>query len=110
MKKTIKEIKEALPNLKSEKVEILSDELDKVLAIKTLFKSDGGKLLITRLRNNCALSMRKAVEAAKSGNNTVPYILDYAANLDLLQSLGDLSLEEELREQLDEAVREAMGE
>lgn len=29
--------------------------------------------------------------------------------MDLLQTLGDLSLEEELREQLDQAVKDAMA-
>lgn len=107
MEKTYKDIKKALPDLESEKVKDLSDELDRILAIKTLFQSEGGKVLITVLRNNCGVAMRKAVLAAKKGENTVPFLLDYSANVDLLSTVQDISFEEELREQLDEAVKEA---
>jgi len=110
-KKTYKEIKKALPAIKSEKVEIISDELDKILAIKKLFLSEGGKELITLLRNNCSIALRKAVLAAKNGDEKLlsAHVLDYSANMDLLSTVQDISLEEELREQLDDAVKEAMA-
>jgi len=110
MKKTISEIKKALPNIKSEKVEVIADELDRILSIKKLFQSDGGKELITLLRNNCSVSLRKAIICAKKGEEKelISLILDYGANMNLLSSVQDISLEEELRLQLDEAVKEAM--
>lgn len=109
MKKTIREIKKSLPELQSEKVEVLANELDRILSIKKLFQSDGGKELITLLRNNCSIAIRKAMVAAKNGEKTESFLLDYSANLDLLSSVQDISLEEEIRKQLDEAVKEAFG-
>ncbi len=109
-KKTYKEIQEALPNLANEKVETMSDELDRILAIKTLFQSEGGKELITVLRNNCAISLRKAIINAKKGeaHELIAAVLDYSANVDLLATCQDISMEEEVRTQLDEAVKEAL--
>lgn len=109
MKKTITEIKKALPDINSEKVVDISNELDKILAIKRLFNSDGGRVLIDLLRNNCTIALRKAVIAAKNADEKLltALILDYSANMDLLSTVRDVSLEEELREQLDEAVKEA---
>ena len=112
-KRTFKDIKTSIPNLEksegAEKVEVLADELDRILSIKGLFQSDGGRELITVLRNNCANAVKKAVYAAKNGENTVPFLLDYSANMDLLSTIQDISIEEELRVQLDEAVKEAMN-
>lgn len=111
-KKTYKEIKKAIPKIDSEKVEIISDELDRILAIKKLFQSEGGKELITVLRNNCSIALRKLMVKAKD-NPSLPellgYISTYTANMDLLSTVQDISLEEELRVQLDEAVVEAMN-
>ena len=109
MKKTLREIKKALPDLQSEKVEVLSNELDRILSIKKLFHSDGGKELISLLRNNCSIAIRKALVAAKNGDKTEPFLLDYAANLDLLSTVQDISIEEEIRQQLDDAVQEAFS-
>lgn len=108
-KKTIREIKTALPGIESEKVDVLADELDNILALKELFTSDGGKVLINRLRDNCSVALRKAIVAAKSGDTDklIPFILDYSANINLLSSIQDISMEKEIREQLDEAVKEA---
>jgi len=112
-KKTYKSIKKSIPKIEesegAEKVEVLSDELDRILSIKTLFQSEGGKELITVLRNNCANAIKKAVLAAKTGENNIPFLLDYSANMDLLSTLQDISIEDELRIQLDEAVKEAMN-
>lgn len=110
--KTKDEIKKALPNIKSEKVDVISDELDRILEIKKLFQSAGGKQLITLLRNNCASALRKAVIAAKKGEDKelVALVLDYSANMDLISTVRDISLEKEMREQLDEAVKEAYEE
>ncbi len=109
-KKTISEIKKALPGIESTKVEDISNELDRILAIKTLFQSDGGKELINVLRNNCSIVLRKLILKAKE-NPDLPTLLgliaSYSANIDLLATVQDISLEEELRQQLDEAVKEA---
>lgn len=112
MAKTYKEIKEALPDLQSEKVNVLADELDRILEIKKLFESEGGKHLVTILRNNCANTLRKLVIKSKE-NPDLPTLLGlisaYSANIDLLSTMRDVSMEQELREQLDEAVREAVN-
>lgn len=104
---TLREINHALPNLKSEEVADIATELDRVLSIKTLFQSDGGEVLISKLRTNCSVALRKALIAARKGDNGNPFILDWGANADLLASVQDISLEEELRLQLDEAVLKA---
>lgn len=69
-------------------------------------------MLITFLRNNCASNLRKLVATAKEKpelSSLLTIIFEYSSNMDLLQTLGDLSLEEELREQLDQAVKDAMA-
>lgn len=111
MQKTIREIKEALPNINSEKVEALSDELDKILSLKRLFTSSDGKVLIDVLRKNCAIAIRKSVLAAKNGDKELlmALTLEYSASMELLSTVQDISLEEEIRTQLDEAVREALA-
>jgi hypothetical protein len=111
-KQTIKEIREALPGIQSEKVEVISDELDKVLALKRLWKSPDGEQLLTVLRNNCSISLRKLVTIAKTDpkiENLLSVIFEYSSNMDLLATIQDISTEEELRTQLDDAVKEAMG-
>ncbi len=109
--KTIKEIKTALPDLESEKVEIISDELDRVLGLKALFKSDGGKELIKVLRDNCIRALTALVAESKDKpdiNTILGLISTYSANIDLLAQLQEIKFEEELRNQLDDAVKEAM--
>lgn len=110
MSKTYKEIKKALPDLESNKVADISNELDRILAIKTLFQSEGGKELINVLRTNCSTTLRKLILKSKD-NPDLPTLLGliaaYSANIDLLSTVQDISIEEELRLQLDEAVREA---
>lgn len=105
-KKTFSEIKKALPDINSEEVEVISDTLDEILAIKRVLDSEGGAILLSVLKDNCSVALRKAILAAKKGevNNLVPHILDYSANMDLLAKMQDVSLETELRDQLDEAV------
>jgi hypothetical protein len=104
---TLREINTALPDLKSEKVSDIAIELDKILAIKKLFQSDGGEILIADLRTRCSLALRKALLCVKEGGNPAPFILDWGANMEVLTRVQDISLEEELRGQLDEAVIEA---
>lgn len=110
MKKTLREIKSSLPGIEvSEKVEILSDELDRILAIKKLFESEGGAELIKLLRENCFVTLRKLVATAKSEpdlNTLLGLIFNYSANVDLLSTMQDISMEEEIRVQLDEAVKD----
>lgn len=96
---------------KTQKVQDISDELERILAIKELFKSKGGEQLLTLLRNNCASNLRKLVTIAKEKpelDMLLSTVFEYSANLDLLSTLGDLSLEDELRVQLDDAIKEAM--
>ena len=110
MAKTYKEIKKALPDLENNKVKDISDELDRILAIKTLFQSEGGKELINVLRNNCSVTLRKLILKAKENpdlQTLLGLIAMYSANIDLLSTVQDISIEEELREQLDFAVKEA---
>lgn len=109
-KRTIKEIKAAIPDLKSEKVEILADELDRIETLKAVFDSEGGKMLITLLRQNCEASLmhlRGALADRPSLDVLMGHIAQYNANTDLLAQLQDISVEEEIRRQLDEAVKEA---
>lgn len=107
MGKILKEIKSALPHIESDAVEAYAGELDRILALKSLFDSEGGRELISVLRESCAVAIRKAVVAVKAGDTPNPFILDYSANLSLLSKLQDVSMEEEIRKQLDEAVKEA---
>jgi len=110
-KKTFKEIKEGIPELESEKVEVIADTLDSVLAMKRLWSSNDGKELLEVLKNNCAIALRKATVAAESGDKDLllAVMLKYAANMDLLATIQDIGTEVELRNQLDEAVKEAMA-
>lgn len=104
---TLREINKALPSLKSDKVADIADELDKILAIKQLFQSEGGQVLIEDLRSKCSIALRKALLCAREGGNPNSHVLDWGANMDVLTRVQDISLEEELREQLDNAVIEA---
>lgn len=108
MGKTSKEIKDALPEVDSPAVDAYAEELDRILALKSLFDSEGGRELLSVLKGSCAIALRKAVVAVKDGNDPNPFILDYSANLDLLTRLQDISMEEEIRNQLDEYVKEAV--
>lgn len=112
-KNTFKEIKKALPNLKSEKVKDISDELDRILAIKRIFQSEDGKELIRELRDTCSTILRKLIIAYKNTPD-LPTLMGLIASLDsnymLLTKVQDISMEQELREQLDEAVIESRGE
>lgn len=109
--KTYSEIKKALPKLESQKVKDYSDALDKIVDLKKLFKSDGGKELIKGLQNNCAVALNKLVVVANS-NPTLDMLLSlihkYSANMSILTRVQDISDEEEIRNQLDEIVKEAM--
>lgn len=110
-KKTLREIETALPGISSEKVEIISDELDRVLSLKDLFQSDGGRELINLLRNNCVKALNQMIVRAKEGGkdaDLVGLVSYYSANIDLLSQLREVSMEQELRDQLDEAVKDAM--
>lgn len=107
---TYKEIKAALPDIDAQKVRDISEELDRILTLKTVFTSDGGKVMLEHIKNNCSIALRKSIIAAKNGDEKLltANILDYSANIDLLSTLQDISLEEEIRTQLDDAVKEAM--
>jgi hypothetical protein len=109
-KKTIKEIKSALPGLDSSKVEAYADELDRILAIKRIFQSEDGRVLVNELRDNCSITIKKLLVIYKK-NPELPELLGLLAILDsnylLLSKIQDISLEKEIREQLDEAVKEA---
>ena len=107
MKQTAKDIK-AATGIATEKVEILADELDRINALKTLFRSDAGKIMVERLVSNCARSLRTMYNASEP---TIELLLtnlaSYKANIDLLAEFQDITAEEEIARQLDEAVKEA---
>ncbi len=102
MKKTAKEI-EAVTGIATEKVEILADELDRIQDLKAMFRSDAGQSLIKTLVANCNTALRQLYEAKDVTNA----LASYRANIDLLSELQDISAEEEIARQLDEAVKEA---
>lgn len=98
---------------KKQKIKDVSDALENILTLKRIWTSKDGKTLQIVLKNNCVQSLKKLVTSAREKpdlNTLLAIIFDYSANLDLLMTLGDLSLEEELRNQLDEAITEAIGE
>lgn len=105
MKKTANDIKTAT-GVMSENVEVLADELDRIQDLKAMFKSDAGKSLIKRLVANCEASLT-ALYNIKDASLVFPLLERYRANLDLLAELQDISAEEEIARQLDEAVKEA---
>ena len=109
---TIREIKKALPDLDSKKVEDISDVLDQVLTIKRIFTSNDGKVLLKVLKDNCYTTLNKLMMYSKSTNPDLQTYISlastYTANMDLLSQLQDIKIEEELRNQLDEAVKQAM--
>jgi hypothetical protein len=109
-KKTYNEIKSAIPDLESEKVEVYADELDRILSIKRLFTSEDGKVLLGELRDECASLINQLTVSYKKNPN-INELISIIANLDsklsILMKVQDISMEEELRVQLDEAVKEA---
>ncbi len=109
-KSTYEEIQEAIPDLKNEKISTYSDELDRILSLKKLFSSKDGKELIKVLRDNCSSTLNRLVVVAKE-NPTLPLLLThifrYSENINLLAQLQDIKAEDEIRDQLDEAVKEA---
>lgn len=110
MSKTINEIKKAIPDIESEKVEAYADELDRVLALKALVDTPGGKEILKIVKNNCFIALRKLIKQAKENptiDQLLATIMDYSANISLIAELQDINTEEELRRQLDEAVKEA---
>lgn len=112
MRNTKKEIKKSLPGIDSERVDIIADELDRVLSIKEVFTSPGGKELIKVLRGNCYRALNNLIAVSKKEPD-LPTLLGiistYSANIDLLSQLQEIKSEDELREQLDEAVKDAMS-
>ncbi len=112
-KQTLKEIKSALPNLKSQKVEDIANEVDRVLALKRIFTSEDGKELIAELRDSSITAIKKLINAYKNSPDLsllmgLCAVLD--SNFSMLMKMKDISLENELRDMLDEAVIEASRE
>lgn len=108
--KTYNEIKSSLPDLDSEKVEAYSDALDRVLAIKRLFSSDDGKVLLNEMKDECSSLINQLIVSYKKNpnlNDLIALIANLDSKLSLLMKIQDISMEEELRSQLDEAVKEA---
>lgn len=112
-KRTLKDIKTSIPTMpESEKVEVLADELDRILAIKRLFNSRDGQELLEELKAGCASSLVKLVQTARTNPDLsllLALIFDYAAKIDLLSTVQDIGSEKEIRDQLDAAVLEVMG-
>lgn len=111
--KTIQQIKNAIPEIESEKVNDYADALDRVLVIKRIFQSEDGKELIKELQEVCFITINKLLFTYKN-NPDLPTLISLISILDshysMLSKIKDISLEKELREQLDEAVREAYRE
>ena len=105
MNKTAKEIK-AVTGIATEKVEVLADELDRIQELKAMFRSDAGKALLTRLVANCEAAL-VGLYAESDPIIQSKHLAAYRANIDLLAELQDISAEEEISRQLDEAVKEA---
>lgn len=107
MKQTANDIKNHT-GIESEQVEMLADELDRIHELKTLFKSDSGKMMIARLVSNCARALRTMYNAeAPSLELLMGNLATYKANIDLLAEFQDINAEEEITRQLNEAVKEA---
>lgn len=110
-RKTINEIKSALPEVNSQKVVDYADALDRILLLKRIFHSEDGKELIKELREGVILNLRKLLVAYKQ-NPDLATLLSLCATIDanysLLSKVQDISLEKELRESLDEAVKDAV--
>lgn len=114
MKKgTFNEIKKSLPTIDSEKVVDYADALDRVLVLKRIFSSKDGKELVIELRENSITAIRQLIIAYKS-NPDLATLMGLCATLDsnfsFLMKIQDISLEKELRDSLDEAVKEAYRE
>jgi hypothetical protein len=110
MKKTINDIKKAIPNLDSDKVKDYADALDRVLVLKRIFQSEDGKVLIDELRKESISVIRKLIIAYKKKpelSELMGLIAVLDSNFTMLSKIQDISLEKELRESLDEAVLEA---
>lgn len=105
MKQTAKQIKE-FTGLEGEKVEILADELDRIQELKVLWKSDAGKALLARLVTNCEAALT-GLYGESDLTRISTLVASYKANIDLLGELQDISAEDEISRQLDEAVKEA---
>ena len=96
--------------ISTEKVDVLADELDRIQALKTMLRSDAGKVFIARLSSNCATaltSLYRVIEDKPTLEQIMGIVASYKANIDLLSELQDISFEEEIQRQLDEAVKEA---
>ena len=110
-KSTYKEIITAVPEASNDKVRDFSNALDDILAIKELFQSAGGERLIRVLQNNCGTALAKIVYVSKNEpdlQTLLGLIATYSANMDLLSSVKDISMEDEIRAQLDSAVVESV--
>ncbi len=108
-KRTYNEIKDSIPEIDSEKVKDYANELDRIVGLKILFNSDGGKELIKGLRDNCSILLGKLVLSARNEptlSNLLSIIFEYAANIDILSRFQDISTEQEVRDLLDEIVKE----
>ena len=91
------------------KVLEIEQDLNNILELKALFLSKGGEQLILILRNNCADALMALVKEAESTPNydrMVSMLHKYSANLSMLTAMQDITLEEEIRSQLDQAIQE----
>lgn len=98
-----------LPETNDEGIEQLANTLDSIRDLKSVWKSKGGEALLGVLKGNCASSLAKIVACAK-GKPTLDDLLacvhEYNANLSLLATLQDVSIENEIQNQLDESIKE----
>lgn len=96
-----------------DKIKEIENDLNNILDLKNLFLSKGGEQLVTVLRNNCAQAIYGIVAEAEGTPNSERIISlahKYSANLSLLASFQDIALENEIRNQLDQAIQEMKSE
>lgn len=99
--------------MKKNKVLEIEEDLNKILELKGLFQSKGGEQLILLLRNNCAEAiggLLNEVNGTPNLDRLVSLVHKYSANISLLSAMQDISLETEIRNQLDQAIQEMKNE
>ena len=99
--------------MKKNKVLEIEEDLNKILELKGLFQSKGGEQLILLLRNNCAEAiggLLNEVNGTPNLDRLVSLVHKHSANISLLSAMQDISLETEIRNQLDQAIQEMKNE
>lgn len=107
--KTLNQINSAvrskgLEPIKNELLEAHAEALDKILDLKILWSSDGGKQLISLLNQNCEGALNRLVNYSKNRptlDELMVCVHEYSANVSLLSTLQQLKQEDIIREQVE---------